>query len=117
MPKPSARVEAARREFAEEIARGNARYEDSGAAAQRAARLESMAALARAKLIDQYRMFGLEPIFGDSTGEMVISLPMLLKQGWRIEEVNEKPTLVRPFLIRGQKDGDSCEETKRGGER
>lgn len=40
----------------------------------------------RDALIDDYRRRGLEPVYADEGKTVVVSLPMMLHQGWRIEE-------------------------------
>jgi hypothetical protein len=61
---------------------------------QRAAEIagESSALL----LAQAYADLGLEIVYADEAKTIPISLPMLLGMGWRIEIVDERPTLIRP---------------------
>lgn len=50
----------------------------------------------RDALIEGYRARGLEPVFADPLKVHVTSIEMLLHNGWSIEEVEGRPTLMRP---------------------
>lgn len=46
--------------------------------------------------IAEYHAHGLEPVYADAARTIVVSLPMMLKLGARIEDVHGVPTLIRP---------------------
>lgn len=45
----------------------------------------------------EYQRAGVAPPFVDLDGAPTVSLSLLLNQGWRIEQVGQQSTLVRPF--------------------
>lgn len=45
--------------------------------------------------IAEYEAKGLDPVFADEDHRVVVSLPMMLNMGWRIETVDGRPGLTR----------------------
>jgi len=64
--------------------------------AKRAALTERMNERDREWQIGCYREEGLAPVFADAEERYVVSIPLLLSLGWRIEEVGGRNVLVRP---------------------
>ena len=48
-----------------------------------------------AVLLREYTQRGLNPVYADEDRTIVVSLPMMLHIGWRIEKVNGCQTLTR----------------------
>lgn len=86
-----------RRKFAE----GNL-AEQQEEARRRAAATENMKAANRQLLEREYIAAGLEP----PPGKNVTSLAMLLQNGWRIEEIDGRPTLIAPHPQLAEQRGD-----------
>ncbi|MDE2103581.1 MAG: hypothetical protein KGL39_40450 [Patescibacteria group bacterium] len=50
----------------------------------------------------EYADSGLDPVFADKAGKIVVSLVLLEKLGWRVEQVGRETVLVRPEWLRGK---------------
>lgn len=70
-------------------------------AAQLKARMDERAAETnRRQLIAEYQAAGVEPPMTDGNGKPTVSLSMLLRMGWSLENISGQPTLIRPFGTR-----------------
>lgn len=57
---------------------------------------------ARVRRIKDYEEVGLEPVFADKAGKIVVSLVLLENLGWHVEQVGHETVLVRPDWLRGK---------------
>lgn len=94
---------------AEEAKRRTARREAAKAARDAMAETEAKAAVIlkarideraretnRRQVIAEYQAAGVEPLEVDGNGKPTVSLSMLLRLGWRVENISGQPTLIRP---------------------
>ena len=50
---------------------------------------------AKNAMIAEYRERGFDPVYADEDHTIVVSLPMMLANGWRVETVDGRPALTR----------------------
>lgn len=94
---------------ADEARRRQAKREETMAAIEKAAATEAkaradldarMAERAREtnrrQVIAEYQAAGVEPPSIDRNGKPTASLSLLLRMGWKLENISGKPTLIRP---------------------
>lgn len=60
----------------------------------------------RMRRIRDYEEAGLAPMFADKAGKIVVSLALLERLGWRVEQVGHETVLVRPEWLRGKTKGN-----------
>lgn len=60
------------------------------------AALETMGARTLDTQLRQYESAGVKPVYADQSRKTLLSLPFLLSQGWRIEEMGNERVLVSP---------------------
>lgn len=98
--KPGATPNEAERERViagfEALSASLAQRAEDGEVEGRACRTDRLMAEHRGLHVSDYEAEGLAPVFADPDAQIVVSLPLLLSLGWRIEEVGGRNVLLRP---------------------
>lgn len=69
---------------------------EDGEGEGRACRTDRLMAEHRGLHVSDYEADGLRPVFADPDAEIVVSIPLLIKLGWRVEEIGGRKVLLRP---------------------